>query len=77
MVGNGAVDVDEIDIRIGQYLPEIRVPRGNAEPISDLVQLAFRALADRRDLDVRMRLIDRNELCPEAKSNEFLRVPFS
>ena len=47
---------------IGQHLAEVGVARGDAEAIADFIQLAPGALADRHDLGLRMRLIDRNEL---------------
>ena len=76
MIGDRTVDVHEIHIRIGQHLPEIGVARGDAKPIADFIQSALRSLADRRDLGSWMRLIDRNELRTEAKSDEPELAPF-
>ena len=70
VIGNGAVDVDEIHVGIGQHLTEIGVARGDAKSIADFIQSALRSLADRRDFRFRMGLIDRNELRSETKSDE-------
>ena len=70
MIGNRAVDVDEINVRIGQNLAKIGVASGDAEPIADFVQPALRSLADRRDLGFRVRPIDRNELRTKTKPDE-------
>ena len=50
VIGDRAVDVDEIHVWIGQHVAEIGVARGDAEPIADFIQSALRSLADRRDV---------------------------
>ena len=40
VIGNRAVDVDEIHVRIGQYLAEIGVAGADPEPVANLIQFA-------------------------------------
>src|SRR5579872_2420672 len=70
MIGNRAVDVDEIDVRIGQDGAEIGISPGDAEPFAHLIQPALRPLAYGGNFRFRMRLIDRNELRTESEANE-------
>ena len=70
VIGDRAVDVDEVDVRIGEQLAEVGVAPGDLKPVADLVQPALRPLADRRDFGFRMRLIDGDELRTEAKPDQ-------
>ncbi len=70
MVGDRAVDVDDIDLRIGQDFTEIGVAVLDPELVADLIEMRLCALGDRRDLSIRMRLIDGNELRTETKPDD-------
>ncbi len=65
VVGDRAVDVDEIDVLVGEHFLVIGVAFVDAELVADLVQLGFVPPADGDHVRIRMALIDRNKLRPE------------
>ena len=70
VIGNRRVDVDEIDLGIGQHVVVFGVARGDAEGVADLVQLRLVPLADGVHVGMRMGLVDRNELGPEPQTDD-------
>ncbi len=69
MIWDRAVDVYEVNVRIGQYLIELRVAAVDGELIADAIHLRFIAAADRQHVRIGMRVVDRNELGTKAKSH--------
>ena len=70
VVGDGRVDVDGVDLGIGQHVVELRVALGDAERVAQLVELLLAALADGVHLGLRMVLIDGNELGPKTQTHD-------
>jgi hypothetical protein len=69
MVVDRAVDVNKVNIFVGQYFIVGCVSFVDPELVAALLQFRRIATADRCNVRIRMSLIDRNELGPEAKSN--------
>lgn len=66
MVGNGAVDVDEVDGGIFEDLLEAGISLVDAEFIADFVELGFVATTDGRDVAEGVVLVDGDEFGAEA-----------
>ena len=69
VVRNRAIDMDEVDIRIGEHLFVERVSLVDAEGIGDFVEPSFVPPAQGREVDVRMLLVDRNEFGAESEAD--------
>ena len=70
VIRDRAVDVDEIDLGVGQHLIVARVAPLDVELVADLVELRLGSLADRVNLSVCVGLVDGYELGSEAKSDD-------
>ena len=70
VVGDGRVDVHEIDVAVREQRREIRVALRDAEVFADGVELFPVALADGVAIGVRVLLVDRDELGPEAEPDD-------
>ncbi len=69
VIGNRAVDVHVIDIRIGQDRIVVLVATFDPELIGRLVQFLFITSAQGDDLCIGMGLVDRNELGAESETD--------
>ncbi len=69
MIGNGRIDMDEVDFRIGQYVVVAGVPFVDTQGIANLVQMALGSLADGNRTGQGMLLVDGDELGPEAQAD--------
>ncbi len=69
MISDGAVDVHALDFRISQHGVEVGEASVDAKLVTRLVQFCLVASANRHDVSVRVSLIDRNELRPEAQAD--------
>src|SRR5205823_2147093 len=78
MIGNGAVDMHEIDLGVGEHVLVFGITLGHAESFADHVQLSFGALTDGVHVGTGMALINGNKLGPKAQTNngyvEFARA---
>ena len=70
MVGDCGIDVDGIDLGIGEEIGVVRVALFNAVFVADLVELGFGALADGGQFSVRVALVDRDEFGAEAEADD-------
>ena len=70
MIGNRRVDVDGIDVRIGEERVVVGVARLDAEPIAARVELLPIAAADRIHFGIRMALINRDEFRAKAQTDD-------
>src|SRR5208337_182456 len=70
VVAERRIDMDEVNVGIGQDLAEALVAAVNAERIADLVERNTRPATDRVHVCPRMPLIDGNELRPEAETDD-------
>jgi len=70
VVGERRIDMDEVDVGIGQHVAEALVSAFNAERIADLVERNTRPAADRVHVCHRMPLVDGNELRPETETDD-------
>ncbi len=69
VVGDRAVDVDKVDIGVGQHVFVTGVAFGDAESLADLVQFRFVAAAQGNDIRLRVCLVDGEELGAEPEAN--------
>jgi hypothetical protein len=69
MVGDGRIDVHEVDVRVGQHVVIAGVARVDAEGVADGVALGVRALADGVHVRLWMLLVDGDEFRAEAESD--------
>ena len=67
VVVDRAVDVNEVDVFVGQHFVVGRVTLVDPKLIATLLQFRRIASADRRNVGIRMSLVDRNELGPKAE----------
>ena len=70
VIGYGGVDVDGIDLRILQQFVVIGVSFLDVELICDGVHLGLIASADGDEVCIWVRLMNRDEFCAEAKSDD-------
>jgi hypothetical protein len=65
-----SVDVDDVDVGIGQHFVVIGVSDLDAVLVTDLVQFGFGTLADRVHFSVRVLLIDGDEFGAEFQADD-------
>ena len=70
VVGDGAIDVDRVDLGIFQEFAVIGVPLGDPVFLADLVQAFLIAPANRRDLGPLVTLVDRDELGSKPQADD-------
>src|SRR6185503_3239704 len=70
MIGDGRIDVDDVDIRVLEQLFEIRVAPLHPEGLADGVQLFRRALANRIHVGIGMALVNGDEFGSESESDD-------
>jgi hypothetical protein len=70
VVGDGAVDVDRVDVGVLQQVVEVGVPLVDLVAVAHLVHFRLVAAADGVHLGVGVVLVDRDELRPEAQSDD-------
>src|SRR6516165_2777037 len=70
MIGDRRIDVDEIDLRVGEHVFVFRVALVDLEEIADLLELGGRALADGVYVGIRVALVNRDELGAEAEADD-------
>jgi hypothetical protein len=69
VVGDGRVDVDEVDGGVFEYLFVGRESVRDPELVGDFVKFLFVPAAYGDDFGVRVTLIDGDKLCPEAQTD--------
>src|SRR6185503_17857349 len=67
MIGDRRVDMDRVELGVGEHLFIARVASGDAELVAAGIELRSAAPTDRMHQRVRMALIDRDELRSETK----------
>ena len=70
VIGDGGIDMDGIDLGIGEKIGVVRVALFNAVFVADLVELGFGALADGCHFSVRVALVDGDEFGAEAETDD-------
>ena len=70
VIGNGGIDVNSIDLRIGQQRVVIRVALGNAKLVPNLIQRIRIALTERHNVRIRVTLINGNKLGTKAETDD-------
>ena len=69
VVGEGRVDVDEVDLAISEHVLEALVAPFDGKCVPDRIEGGFRPATDRVHVGQGMSLIDRDELRPESKTD--------
>ena len=69
VVGDGRVDVDEVDVFVRQDLLVLGVALGDAELVADGVEFLLVATADRLDAAEGMALVDGDEFGAKAQAH--------
>lgn len=69
VVGDGTVDVDEVDVGVAEDVFVGGIAFGDAELVSRLVEFGFVATAESGDIGERVGLVDGDELRTEAESH--------
>jgi len=70
VVRNGRVDVDGVNVRIGEDVGVVGVALFDAELVADFVEQFGIALADRAHLRIGMALVDGDEFGAEAETDD-------
>ena len=70
VVGDGGIDVDGIDLGIGEEIGVVRVALFDAVFIANLVEMGFVALADGDQFGVWVALVDGDEFGAEAETDD-------
>ncbi len=76
MIGNRAIDVNEIDGWIGENLIKFCVALRDPEVVCDTIQFRFISPANRDYFSQWVLLIDRNKLGPETQSHHRHSIRF-
>ena len=69
MIGDGGIDMDEIDFGVFQDFGIVGEAVFDLKSITDQIQVFFVSLANGINVGVRVRLVNRNELSTETESN--------
>src|SRR5262249_2560897 len=70
VIGDRAVDVDRVDVRVLEQVVVIAVALLDAELVAGAIEFGLVPAADGRHLVVRVGLVDGNELGPEPEADD-------